>query len=219
MQTKLHWLSQEIQLRDHFLCIDLLKGLENGHCNRLTGHHVSSCWGGSEGSHLHHGSPLKIYEKKHDRSERKGDEHIFFAKKTNICSKNALSHHFLVQKKRCSAFLLKELTQASPKSLGGHGRMENHHLGNTGVASGSSTTCRAIAVGTHLGTSTSAARCRKNGRLGGNCLTVKPQFFSQSFTIYTCVERIQKGGNSYHLLNGWYCYIWSSQQKGSLKKA
>ena len=68
----------------------------------VSGHHVSSCWGGSEvyRSHLHHGSPLKIYEKKRDRSERKGDEHhFFFAQKTHICSFCTLSRHFFCPKK------------------------------------------------------------------------------------------------------------------------
>ena len=153
----------------------------------VSGHHVSSCWGGSEvyRSHLHHGSPLKIYEKKRDRSERKGDEHHFFfcPEDAHLLILHSLSPLFLSKKRRCSVFFLKiKLTQILAKIFGWSffnwffGLDVPNPMGksspwiSTGVASGSSTTCRAIAVGTHLGTSTSATRCRKNGWLGDDGL-------------------------------------------------
>ena len=66
----------------------------------------------------------------------------------------ALFHHFRVQNKRWSVFF-DEYRRSGPRRLWGG------HL--PGLASGSSTTRRAIAVGTHLGTSTSAAGCWKDG--------------------------------------------------------
>ena len=122
---------------------------------------------------------LKFMKKKRDRSERKGDEpYFFFAQKTNMCSFCTLSRHFFCPKKEMfRSFLKIKVTQILAKIFGWS--FFNWFIGldfpnpkweksitlasPPGVASGSSTTCGAIAVGTHLGTSTSATRCRKNG--------------------------------------------------------